>query len=167
MSATRARAPRGRGDTGSSRAHFARGWRIELAGLGILALAAGLFLAWPLLGGAAQRDPSPAAAAARAYIPTAAPATPSGPTPVPTFQPAALTEPQAIEIVANRPINGVAYTSMRQTTDRWSAEYRGDGSWLVHGGDAAWLVFEQSHGSMPANLAAANLESPAGRRTTK
>ncbi len=147
-------------------------YRFEIGGLVVLGLAGALLFAWPFLSGSTPRRATVApVAGGRAALPTIVPATPaptpSGPTPVPTFQPATLTEAQAIDLIASRPANGVPFTTLRQVTDTWSAEYRGDGTWLVRGGEASWLVFEASRATLPANLAAINLETPAGRKTVR
>jgi hypothetical protein len=91
-------------------------------------------------------------------------ASPAGPTAVATFQPPALSDHEVIDLVASRQITSAENASVRQTAAQWSAQYRGDGTWLVRGGEAAWLIFEQSRAIMPANLAAINLQAPAARR---
>jgi hypothetical protein len=73
--------------------------------------------------------------------------------------PARLTEVEVVDVVAGRPAPDGSGLTLRQALGRWSAEYRGDGSWQVNGGDAAWVLFEQSRSVLPANRAAIDLES--------
>ena len=129
-------------------------------------------LAWPALTGSRGRSESGAAPVTqgRAVIPTIAPnaRVPAGAaTQPPAFVPATMQEREAIELIGNRSINGADYTSMFQRFAQWSAEYRGDGSWIVHADEAAWLIFEDSRQVMPVNINAINVETQVSRTQSR
>ncbi len=90
--------------------------RFAVGGLVILAAFGAFLYAWPLVNGQAGVTQNGAIVAR----PAGAPLYPTT-TPVPRrektqagFQPASLTESDVIDVIANRPVNGVPYTTLRQ-----------------------------------------------------
>jgi hypothetical protein len=112
-----------------------RRWTLVLAGLALVAVLG--LLGWRLVGSGSP--PRPATGG--------------------TSVAARLAETDVIDIVAARPAPDGSGRSLHDALTGWSAEYRGDGSWLVRGGAATWVVFEQSRSVLPANRAAIDLAS--------
>lgn len=141
-------------------------------GLGLAALLAGLLLAWPgggleAVAPSALERPDSAAPAATLARPlwatsTALPRS-AGPSPVPLYQPPRVTREEAIRHVASLPSQREPGRSLGEELPAgWTAEYRGDGTWVVRNGEPAWLYLEDTASAMPANLAAINAQGAGG-----
>ena len=76
-----------------------------------------------------------------------------------------LTADEVIALVAEQPVRRSPGRRLADVVDsQWTAEYRGDGTWIVRAGEPAWLVLEPDRAALPINTAAINLQE-AGRAT--
>lgn len=150
--------------TSSTCSRLAR-YRFEsAAALGLAALVALLVLAVPASEQERPQTEPRTPAPLRGPTSTAVPRQ-TGPTPVPVYQPPRATREGAIRHVQALPDNRVPGRTIGDAlTGTWTAEYRGDGTWMVRNGEAAWLYLEDSNAAMPANVAAINAQGAGGRR---
>jgi hypothetical protein len=106
------------------------------------------------------RGPAPAATLdVRTWPTSTAVPIQTGPTPAAAYVPPRVSSEHAIRYVRSLPSNRTPGLTLGDTIPgTWSAEYRGDGTWMVRVGEPAWLYLEDSNAAMPANIAAINVQ---------
>lgn len=108
---------------------------------------------------AADAEPTVALRPTSTAIPQAV-----GSTAMPPYVAPRLTTDEAVKVVSALPSNRTPGMTLADTVvSQWTAEYRGDGTWMVRAGEPAWLLLEDSRAAMPANIAAINLQGADAR----